>query len=54
MGLNRKNERLKSLKKKHEKAQKQLFTVVLLIIYSGNSGKFSKNVSAPETYDVTK
>ena len=54
MGLNRKNERLESLKEKHEKAQKQLFTVVLLIICSENSGKFSKNVSAPETYDVTK
>ena len=42
MAPNQKNERLKSLEKKYEKFQKQLFTVALLIISSGSSRKFPK------------
>ena len=42
MAPNQKNERLKSLQKKYQKVQKQLFTVALLIICSGNSRKFPK------------
>ena len=37
MGSNKENEQLKSVRKKHQKAQKQSFTVSLLIICFRNS-----------------
>ena len=42
MAPNQKNERLKSLEKKYQKTQKQLLTVALPIICSGNSRKLPK------------
>ena len=59
MAFNKKNERLRSLEKKYQKAQNRSLTVPLLIICSGNFRKFHKknlsSVSAPEACrSVTK
>ena len=49
MAPNQKNEQLKSLEKKCQKVQRQLFTVTLLIVCSGNSRKFpQKSISSPD------
>ena len=56
MGSNKKNEQFKSLKRKYQKPQKQLFTVSPLIICSvlGIPAKYGKNEKMKEksSYDL--
>ena len=56
MGSNKKNEQFKSLRRKYQKPQKQLFTVSPLIICSvlGIPAKYEKNENMKEksSYDL--